>query len=271
MSPSETGNTEIVRILLEDQRLNPAARNNDSIREASHCGHTEVVRLLLNDPRGETKVSRGTKYPVDPNDIGDNENIIISASTYDNIELIILLLTDGRVNPSADNNYLIKWASKKNHAEIVRLLLNDSRGETKVSRGTKYPVDPSDENNKAIQLASEKNHIEVMKLLLADPRVDPSNNNNVAIMEASRSYHQEVVKLLLGSDKINLNTKTQALKNLQSCSEFSHDMNYDNIEKLAKMPLKELIQIGNQNLQDRKIIMTKSALAESAKAGYTLV
>ena len=103
-----------------------------------------------------------------------------------------------------------------------------------------------------------------MKLLLTDQRVDPSTKNNFSIQSASWKGHIEVVKLLLGSEKINLSVKTQALKELKlatlkysSSSKLRYDMKYDNIKRLAKKSPKELIQIGNQNLQDRDIIMTK--------------
>ena len=102
-----------------------------------------------------------------------------------------------------------------------------------------YAVDPSDKDNRAY--------------------LEHFDYNNEAILLASNYDHIEVVKLLLGSDKITLGVKTQGLKELQlkSSSKLSHDMNYDNIEKLAMGSLRVLIRIGNQNLQDREIIMTK--------------
>ncbi len=100
---------------------------------------------------------------------------------------------------------------------------------------------------------------------------DPSSDNNRDILWASNRGYIDVMKLLfnyLGSEKINLGVIMQYLKELRS--ELSYDMIYDNIEKLAMKSLKELIQIGNQNFEDREIIMTKSALAGSAKAGNKL-
>ncbi len=66
----------------------------------------------------------------------------------------------------------------------------------------------------------------------------------------------EIIKLLLGSGKIPLYLKTQGLKSIYR-NKRSYDTTYDNYEKLAIKSLKELIEIGNQNLQDREIIMTK--------------
>ena len=228
---SQKGRLEVVKLLLADQRIDPSDEYNYAIRLASENGNLEVVKLLLADQR------------VDPSD--DNNNAIQLASLNGYLEVVELLLADQRVDPSGQQNTAIQWASMNGHLDIVKLLIGDQR------------VDPSACDNYAIRWASENGHIEVVKLLLADQRVDPSGSYNLAIQRASKNGHIEVMKLLMGSNKINLSVKTQALKELQSSSELSYDMNYDNIEKLATKSLKELIQIGNQNLQDREIIMTK--------------
>ena len=44
---SENGHTEVVKLLLADPRVDPAAGNNWAIRFASENGHTEIVKLLL--------------------------------------------------------------------------------------------------------------------------------------------------------------------------------------------------------------------------------
>ena len=48
---------------------------------------------------------------------------------------IFEILSDSRVDPSAENNYAIKLASHFGHQEVVKLLLSDAR------------VDPSARNN----------------------------------------------------------------------------------------------------------------------------
>ncbi len=139
------GHTEIVKILLEDPRVDPSDRNNLAIRLASENGHIEIVKLLLKDPR------------VDPSDY--NNYAIIYASTKGHAEIVKLLLADPRVDPSAENNLAIRWAVVNCHKEVVKLLLQDPR------------VDPSDGDNSAIKRASNNRHKEIVKLLLEDPRV----------------------------------------------------------------------------------------------------
>lgn len=48
---SDKGYLEIVKLLLEDSRVDPSALDNEAIRYASCGGHTEIVKKLLEDPR----------------------------------------------------------------------------------------------------------------------------------------------------------------------------------------------------------------------------
>jgi len=48
---AENGCTEIVKLLLDDPRVDPGANDNYAIRMAGKIGCTEIVKLLLDDPR----------------------------------------------------------------------------------------------------------------------------------------------------------------------------------------------------------------------------
>jgi ankyrin repeat protein len=159
---SENGHTEIVRLLLNDPRVDPKANDNHAIRISSKNGHTEVVRLLLNDPR------------VDPS--ANNNTAIRLSSKNGHTEVFLMLLNDPRVDPTTFN-----------HIGIVRMLLNDPR------------VDPSTDGNYTIIWSSQYGHTEVVRMLLNDPRVDPSVNNNLAIIYASQNGNTEIVQLLLNA------------------------------------------------------------------------
>jgi hypothetical protein len=45
------GHTAVVRLFLEDKRLDPSNMRNDRLYTAATHGHTEIVELLLGDPR----------------------------------------------------------------------------------------------------------------------------------------------------------------------------------------------------------------------------
>jgi ankyrin repeat protein len=60
---SENGDFEVIKLLLNDPRVDPS---NGPMRWASRNEHFEVVKLLLNDPR------------VDPSDDNDPPSILLN-------------------------------------------------------------------------------------------------------------------------------------------------------------------------------------------------
>lgn len=110
------GHTEIVELLLADDRVNPSDSGNLSvgitIKMAASEGRTEIVKLLLDDSR------------VNPG--ADNNYAIKKAVSKGHINVVKLLLGDSRVNP-AEDNYAIRKAVKKGYIRIARLLLLDTR------------------------------------------------------------------------------------------------------------------------------------------------
>jgi hypothetical protein len=107
--------------------------------------------------------------------------------------LLKILLSDPRVDPSADNQHLIRLACRKGRVEVVKVLLADQR------------VDPLADNQSSIYDASERGHADVVKVLLADQRVDiseiyqPSSPQVLAFFSLRRSYRLELELSTLGS------------------------------------------------------------------------
>jgi len=54
---SENGHLEVVKLLLQDPRVDPID-NNYAIQVASKNSHSEVVKLLLQDPRVKTSLPK---------------------------------------------------------------------------------------------------------------------------------------------------------------------------------------------------------------------
>jgi hypothetical protein len=120
--------------------------------------------------------------------------LIYFASEKGRSDLVKLLLTDNRIDPSVDDQLPIRRASWQGHPEVVKLLLADKR------------VDPSAEDQYAIQFASENGHVEVVKLLLADQRVDIDNSpcpspfiypEILSLFLLRQSYRREVIEAKL--------------------------------------------------------------------------
>jgi ankyrin repeat protein len=105
----EKNNVEVVKLLLQDARVNHSARDNYAIKLASDNGHVEIVKLLLQYGR------------ADPS--AQNNLAIKLASQNGHVLVVKLLLQDSRVDPSAQNNYAIRGASHFGHIEVVKLLI----------------------------------------------------------------------------------------------------------------------------------------------------
>ena len=122
----------LVKTLLTDPRVDPAAGNNYAIKVASDYGHTEVVRLLLNDPR------------VNP--AADNNFAIRWASENGQMNVVKLLLTDKRVDWRLVNNNIKNELIRDNENQIkseltaIYLSLERSSPQTIISGRAKSQV-----------------------------------------------------------------------------------------------------------------------------------
>ncbi|PRP82354.1 putative ankyrin [Planoprotostelium fungivorum] len=98
----------------------------------------------------------------------DNKDIQ-PAAEHGHHNIVQLLLTHARVDPSTNDNEAIREAASNGHIEVMRLFLADPR------------VDPSANDQIALKMASEKGHAMTVKLLLSDPRVEISAGAQYAI------------------------------------------------------------------------------------------
>jgi len=117
--PQKKGFVEVVKVLLADPTVNPAADDNYAIRWASSNGYLDVVKILLNDPR------------VDPS--ACNNFALRMASSNGYLDVVKILLADPRVDPSACDSSAIRLASANGlalrgelgsgeHTKVVELL-----------------------------------------------------------------------------------------------------------------------------------------------------
>lgn len=137
---SEYGHLEIVKFLLENEKVDPSDGNNYALQMACRNGHTKVVELLLKDGR------------VNPADMRNYALKI--ASQYGHLEIVKLLL---ETEPLDFYNESLRNAAEYGHLEIVKLL------------STKF--NPSFPENLALKDAYLNKHFDVVKFLLNDRRV----------------------------------------------------------------------------------------------------
>lgn len=124
---------------------------------------------------------------------------LMSARSGD-VNNVLILLNDTRVNIGIFNNYAFKSAIKKNHINVVKILLNDKRIYNNV-----------DLKNICVGDSCKIGNYCIVKLLLNDKNIDPSINNNQAIKLAYKNNDFEIIKMLLSNDKVekSLNIKTK--------------------------------------------------------------
>jgi ankyrin repeat protein len=99
-----------VKLLLQENEIDPSANSNMSIRVAAEYGYTEILTLLLNDNR------------VDPSDYEDDA--FRYAAEKGHLDIAKILLKDKRVDPKSCNNWAITKAMSNKHLEVVEFLWN---------------------------------------------------------------------------------------------------------------------------------------------------
>nr|QBK89623.1 MAG: ankyrin repeat protein [Pithovirus LCPAC001] len=139
---------KLMIFLLKDGRANPSkpdqfdtsGTNNLSLTTASLKGNVEIVKLVLMHKKFNPYL-KGTN------------RAIIYAARKGHLEVVLILLVDGRIDPSYDDNKAIREASTRGYLEIVKVLLSDSR------------VDPSI-YDKIIIKAVVMDNVEIVRFLL---------------------------------------------------------------------------------------------------------
>ncbi|KAG5460178.1 MAG: ankyrin repeat-containing domain protein [Olpidium bornovanus] len=162
-------------VILKDPRVDLRGNGSGPITWACASGYDRVVRLLL-------------QHGVDPS---TGSNCLVNACLNENVEIVRMLLEDGRIDMSADEGRALQTAVVEGNYEIVELLMS--------AEG----IDPACKDNLAIRTASAKGYTDIVRRLLADPRVDPSLQHNCALRKAVRQGHVDIVKLLLEDPRVD--------------------------------------------------------------------
>ena len=183
---ASTGLPEVLYLLLMDPRVDPAANDNEAFFEARDHRRVENMVMLAKDPRVDpisSAIENGwTDLILDLLKEGyanpaanDNRSIRYACRNGTSweeagnvmLDVVRLLLTDERVDPTAQNDYAIRKASEDGLLDVVRLLLEDGR------------ANPAAENNAAVRIAQERGHNDIVELLASDPRVSINKRRRI--------------------------------------------------------------------------------------------
>lgn len=122
---AQHGRVEMVRVLLNDSRVNPSARRSEALRLAAYHNQATTLRVFLDDGR------------ADPSACHDEAIRWVSSNGH--VECVRLLMFDWRVDPSAQDDEALRLAAKNGYEGVVALLLTDRRV---------YPLSPSSATSK---------------------------------------------------------------------------------------------------------------------------
>lgn len=111
---------------------------------------------------------------------------LLEAAGWGNLDILELLLADGRADPSAQNNYAIRLTS---NVDIVDRLLKDPR------------VDPCVRDNEPIMTAIKNGELDIVNRLLGDPRINASIDYRL-IYIAIKNNHWDVAWRFLQVPKV---------------------------------------------------------------------
>lgn len=107
------GRRSIVRMLLDQDGVDPSASSNQAIRDAALHGHEDVVELLINDGR------------CDPSAL--SQAALKNAASRGHLKVVKALVRDKRVNVSCDDFEAICRAMRNKHPKVAQFLAREGR------------------------------------------------------------------------------------------------------------------------------------------------
>ncbi|KAI8849908.1 hypothetical protein BC829DRAFT_174155 [Chytridium lagenaria] len=136
----------IIKLLLSDPRINPSYMNNDALHIACIPPvDIEIVKLFLRHPQ------------IDPSD--DDSVLLRDACGRGETHLALVLLAEGRSDPTVRHQEALVMASAEGHYRIVEMLLRHPK------------IDATANFNEAFVSAARRGRGRVLQVLLADERI----------------------------------------------------------------------------------------------------
>ncbi|ORY51100.1 hypothetical protein BCR33DRAFT_734214 [Rhizoclosmatium globosum] len=212
---AKNGYYSAVEALMKDPRINPSIQDNralklvrtnlrrhGSVGEPWCISWEKTALQLLTDPRVDPSVDSIlleaviNNIPsivsailkdlrVDPSANGNRAvtlvGLINSKTDEQNAHMFRILLSDARVNPSADRHAALYKMAVRGHCESIQTLLKDPR-----------LIVSADEGGKILAGAAGKGNVNVVRMLLEDGRFPPTVQ---AVYDAKRGGHTEVLEV----------------------------------------------------------------------------
>lgn len=167
-------NLPSLKLLLADNRVDPTSHGNYVFRHAVMQGYLGIVKLLLATP----SFRKNTQM------MNEAFQKIAIYGRLDGVELPPIKLAPFKENVKKGKRFE-KTTMNDHCLEVMKLLLADPC------------VDPTANDNYVIQYAAVENNLHSIELLLADSRVDPTANDNYVFRHAIHHLYSDVNRLLV--------------------------------------------------------------------------
>lgn len=213
----------VVKLLLNDIRMDPTIRQCQVVRQASEYGFKVLVDIFLQDDRVVTS--------------GGHQAAFDGAAAFGSLALFEELICLDTVDPSSDENHAIRSAAKRNDTRMIQLLLQNPS------------VDPSAKKNDALVTAACLGHEPAVDLLVADARIYINGMIPVVSQQQTLSY--------LTNSVVASNLIQKSAMRLLATGEQTFDV----AKVLSKETLdKCIVKTSLQNCHDRSLILLNEAV-----------
>lgn len=144
----KNGRLRVVRCMLDHEKVDVKAVGRNALHEASRITFGSIGKKMMEVLLASNKI-----------DVSPNDGALITAASCNNVEVVKLLLFDGRFDPTLEENAALRYCFASGHVETALVMLADPR------------VQPSEN---ACQELMDGNNImkpETRSLLLKQPKV----------------------------------------------------------------------------------------------------
>ena len=217
----ESGNVDLVRILISECGSNPIARDsigNTALHVAAMCGREEVVRELVDR----------YKCPVDCVGYQGGQTVLHNACGSDNVDLVRKLISEYGLDPMARDS---KGATPLHMAAL------NGREEVVIELVSKHkcPVDSMDSDRETIlHYACWSGNVGLVRKLISEYGLDPMARDN----EGATPLHTAA---LIGREEVVIELASK------------HKCPVDSVDSVGRSVLHKAAQSGNVDLV-RKLI-----------------
>ena len=194
-------NVELIPASMSTERHQDGEIDVDLLLDAVHRNDIDAVRQLL----------------LDGVDASARDSLALQIAAADGrLEIVRLLVADGRSNVRAFCSFPIRWAARAGHVSVVNALLQNVYtmrrtashgfvlgGLAAVEAVLADSVIPVTVIGGLLRCAVETGNRAIVDRLLRDDRVDPTANHNAAIGLAAERGHLAVVESLLQDTRVD--------------------------------------------------------------------